>query len=104
MAVVRRGGLFARPLLLVETHVIGLRYRRTIGTEFTVCPERVVSQTGDFITLATGERLKIIDVPTTDISAALADASGHVRVDRAPQSCLPAVGPTPAATDRSEIS
>lgn len=62
--------------------LVGFNYRAVVDTEFTACPERVVEQSGDVITLTTGERFKVHGLPPGGLNNALQQCGSFVKVDR----------------------
>jgi hypothetical protein len=63
--------------------LIGFSYRAVDDTEHTVCPDWVVGQSGDVITLTTGEKFRVRGVPPEELTAMLLRSNAFVKVDRA---------------------
>lgn len=64
-------------------YLVGFSYRAVANNEFTVCPDRVTQQSGDVITLGTGDQFRVVGVSVPDLTNALAKGNSCVKVDRA---------------------
>ena len=62
--------------------LLGFDYRATVDTSLSVCPDRVIAQSGNEITLASGERFVVRDVSPVILTDALREADAMVKVDR----------------------
>jgi hypothetical protein len=62
--------------------LIGFRYRAFINNQLTICPDRVVAQSADVITLSTGERFRVCDLQPRVLAPLLLQANNCVTVDR----------------------
>jgi hypothetical protein len=63
--------------------LVGFNYRAVDDTEYTVCPDWVVGQSGDAITLTTGEKFRVRGVQPEALTAMLLQSNAFVKVDRA---------------------
>jgi hypothetical protein len=63
--------------------IVGFDYRAVVDTEFTVCPDWVVGQSKDVITLATGEKFRVRGVKPEELTSMLLQSNAFVKVDRA---------------------
>jgi hypothetical protein len=59
--------------------LIGFKYCATVNNSQTVCPDRVVSQSGDIITLSTGQQLRVDGDPVA-LATALNQANKWVKL------------------------
>jgi hypothetical protein len=62
--------------------LLGFSYRSVENNELTVCPDWVIVQAGDVITLTTGERFRVADQTPEDITRALLVSNAWVKIDR----------------------
>jgi hypothetical protein len=62
--------------------IVGFDYRAVVDTEFTICPDRVVGQSTNVITLATGEKFRVRGVQPEELTSMLLRSNAYVRVDR----------------------
>jgi hypothetical protein len=62
--------------------LLGFSYRSVENNELTVCPDWVIAQAGDVITLTTGERFRVTDQTPEDITRALLLSNAWVKIDR----------------------
>ena len=62
--------------------IVGFNYRAVEDTEYTVCPDWVVGQSGDVITLTTGEKFRVRDIEPEALTAMLLQSNAFVKVDR----------------------
>jgi hypothetical protein len=59
--------------------LIGFKYCATVDNSRTVCPDRVVSQSGNTITLSTGQQLRVDGDPAA-LASALVQANNWVKL------------------------
>jgi hypothetical protein len=63
--------------------IVGFNYRAAVDTEYTVCPDWVVGQSRDVITLTTGEKFRVRGVQPEELTSMLLRSNAYVKVDRA---------------------
>jgi hypothetical protein len=62
--------------------IVGFNYRAVDDTEYTVCPDWVVGQSEDVITLSSGEKFRVRGVQPEDLTAMLLQSNAYVKIDR----------------------
>jgi hypothetical protein len=77
------GAIVAVTVPIGGRRIVGFNYRAVDDTEYTVCPDWVVGQSGDVITLTTGEKFRVRGVQPEDLTAMLLQSNALVKVDRA---------------------
>ena len=63
--------------------IVGFDYRAVDDTALTVCPDVVVWQSGDVITLTSGEKFRVRGIEPESLTSMLLPSGAFVKVDRA---------------------